>query len=155
MIFLCRSGHFMQFLPKKYLALYLPLHPHDGGAINIFVFWQCRLLTLTVSIILSTGCCWKQSKCDFSTDKLSLTPYWVGFIRSMGKCYTYQHNTYHRWHQCCKLVPKIGGRTRVSWYSQEGWRTILTKVMKNVHASICLGGYGERPMDGEQCVWLP
>ena len=36
---------------------------------------QCRFLTLSKFIISTTDCCREQNKCDFSTDKLSLTPY--------------------------------------------------------------------------------
>ena len=45
----------------------------------------------THTVLLSPGYCWEQSKGDFNTDKLLLTPYWVGMVRSMGKCYIYQH----------------------------------------------------------------
>ena len=58
------------------------------------VMWSLHLSKL---IILSTGSCWKQSKCDiFSTDRLLPTRYWVSFVRSVGKM-LYLPLTYLPW----------------------------------------------------------
>ena len=65
------------------------------GINNISAEWQYTFLTLSISIIFSTFHWWKHSKYNFSTDKVLPDPYWVSFIRSMGKCYIYYIHTLH------------------------------------------------------------
>ena len=73
----------------KMVQLYETLKTVNIGKDPIAVLPTGAQVIWTCSSILNTDCCWKQSKCDFSTDKLSPTPYWVDLVRSMVKCYTY------------------------------------------------------------------
>ena len=86
-------------------------------------------------------------------DKLFLVPYWTGFLRSMGKCYTYQ-----------KPILTINGTssspmyTGAKWVEQgwngtPRWRTMLTKEMKFVCTPMC-GGWPIEESSDSNCRLL-
>ena len=55
--------------------------------------------------------CWKQNMINYFTDELLQTPYWLGLIRSTGKCWNKQNKkpTYIRWHQLCMMYTGANG----------------------------------------------
>ena len=73
------------------LMIKIDLYTHNMTYFEFHYFtWQCQTLTLFRAILISILWLLKQSKCNFTTEKLLPIPYWKGFIRSMGKYYTYQ-----------------------------------------------------------------
>ena len=91
---------------------------------NVLSRWQCRFLTLFRSIILRNVCYWKKvqlilvqtSFCWLLTELVS-SGQWENLILT-------NVHTYHRWHQCCKMVTKIGGK--LGWVGIPLGRTILS-----------------------------
>ena len=95
----------------------------------------------------------KQSTIDFNTDKLLLTPNWIGFIRSMGKCILTDINTYHRWHQHCKIVPQWG---ELEWVGTPLGKMDYTYQCDglSIGSHVCYGWPWGRPRDQEWWEWL-